>query len=226
MEALGRGASADAIASRFGYRSPTAAKRSIERARDAAFPFDLVVSIGVERQTVNVLADAVMGSVYPGAKDSRLLPATRLVLDSVRLELRFREAAEAWRRAEHDPTWADLWHADLGEWTDPLAKRAEGWSFHDIADDLGFSDFFDANQLVANQLVRYHQGCAARLRARQVAPLDAELREVWQRATRAPLVDLRAASKAMSILTRRCDVRGIGLPFNGPLIDHSPEVHR
>lgn len=226
MDALGRGVSAEAIASQFGYRSPRAATSSIKRTRNAAFPFDIDVSIGVERQTVNVLASAVMRSVYPGAKDLRLLPAMDLVLDSVRLELRFREAADAWRRAQHEPTFAELWDVDLGEWTDPLAKRADGWSFHDIADDLGFADFFDANELVASQLVHYHQGCAARLRARQVAHLDAELREVWQPATRARMVDLRAARRAMLILTRRCDVRGIGLPFTGPMIDHSPEVHR
>jgi len=221
-----RGVSAQEIAGCLGYTNDAAAKRAIERARDRVFPFDIADSILTERRVLHALMDSVMASVHPGAPQQQLDKATLLVLRSARLELRCRDAIRAMTEAERDPEWVDLCVIDLGDWTEPLSMRAHGRSFHDIADALGRDDFFDANQIVFTDLVHYENGCALQLRARQVAQLTRQLHDVWGAATRTPLVDLRAARRAMSILERRWHVRGIGLPFRGPLIDHSPNVHR
>lgn len=226
MRLAARGAPNGLLARRFGFPSPEAAGRAVERARDRVFPFDIVFTIPTERRALHALMAAVRKSLYPSAGDARIDGATRLMLRSARLELRARDAVGHLRVAECGAAWSELLTADLGEWTSPLAMRAEGRSFHEIADALGLWDFFDANEIVFTDLVRYQQGCAVELRVRQVADLTRQLREVWPAATRAPLVDLRAASRAMSILERRWRVRGIGVPFKGPLVNHAPEVLR
>lgn len=219
-----RGVAERDIAGHHRFANEGAAKRAIQRARDRVFPFDIADSILTERRVLSTLMESVMVSVYPGAPREQLDRSLRLIVRSGELELRSRDGVRAMVEAERDPEWTNLCTADLGEWTEPLSMRSDGRSFHEIAHELGRQDFFEANQIVYLDLVRYEQGCAMQLRAQQVAQLTRRLHEVWSDATRTPLVDVRAPTRAMSILERRGHVRGIGLPFRGPLIDHSPNV--
>lgn len=226
MRLTARGLPAHEIARRFNYRSAVAAAGAVERARDQVFPFDVADAILIERRLMQCLADAVVRSMSIGASADQLDRAARLLIRSCHIELRVRDAIRSLGQAELDLAWIDFAAVDLGEWTEALSMRSLGRSFHEIADELGLDDFFDANQIVFTDLVRYQQGCAVALRARQVAELSQQLRDVWEPATRTPPVDFRAASRAMSILDRRWRVRGIGLAFRGPLIDHAAAVHR
>lgn len=226
MVAAATGVSPVDLAVRFGFATGVGALRAVGRARDRVFPVDIAESIAVESQVRSVLSDSVMRVFRPGVDDARMLRASGVILGGTDLFVRLRDAELAAQRALLDSDWVDLATAELGVWTEALTMRADDCSFHEIAEQFGFTDFFHANKLVATDLVRFEQGCARQLRRAQVATLTGELQGVWAPATSWPEGSLQAGARAMSILGRRFDVRGIGLPFPGPLIVHSPTVHR
>jgi hypothetical protein len=214
------------MAATFGYRSGPGALRAAERSRDRVFPVDLAHSVEHEYWLAESLALAVTRSVNRRSSNARLLRSTDLVIWGGKVSLRLAAGAQAARRAAADPAWVDLHTADLGAWTPELQQRADGWSFHEIAQRVGLDDWFDAARLVATSLLRYEQGCASRLRARQIAALDRDFHDASRQVTRTSVVDLDAASRAYTILDQRLDVLGIGMPYPGPLIDHPPTVRR
>lgn len=224
MMAAAEGTAPSELARQFGFSGEAGANRAVVHARNGVYPFDIFTSVAIERRVLEALTASVLRTLTPRAADSQVLGVTGWYIRSGGLLLQLRDAGEAAQAAALDPDWEDLRVADLGKWTEPMTMRAEGQSFHDIADALGFDDFFDANQLIATHRVRYEQGCAARLRRAQIRVLDRELRDVWDEAT-GP-ARLSAATRALRILERRARVRGIYLTFNGPLIDHAPEPHR
>lgn len=226
MRVVAHGGSLRGEAHRLGYASEAALTSAACRGRDRVFPWDLVDGLVVEFRVVDALGDAVTRSLSRTLDDDRVFQATGLILGTTDLALRLRDARRELDRASIDPDWNEMLVADLGLWTAALDLRADGASFKEIASQLDLDEPFDANQRVASELQWYLQGCAARLRRAQVAHLTRQLDDVWKPATRRPDVQLDAAARAVAILKQRFRVRGVGLEFVAPYIEHSPNPSR